>query len=174
MSVSPTSMTAKLPPFPAGPPQELLMSSAFLIKRLGMMIKESSLAALEPTGLTHQHHAVLTLLDEGVRETQGEIADTLGYDRSHLVGLLDELEAKSLVERRRDPGDRRRHLVSLTPAGKKSLGRLRAIAKQLEEEFLAPLDAAERRTLHTLLLELAAHHDPRCGGAPYPTEPANS
>ena len=52
MSVSPTPMTTKLQPFPAGPPQELLLSSAFLIKRLGMMIKESSLAALEPTGLT--------------------------------------------------------------------------------------------------------------------------
>ena len=57
-------------------------------------IKERSLEALESTGLTPQHHAVLSLLDEGTRETQGEIADTLGYDRSHLVGLLDELEEK--------------------------------------------------------------------------------
>ena len=130
MSISPTPMTTKLPPFPAGPPQELLLSSAFLIKRLGMMIKESSLAALEPTGLTPQHHAVLTLLDEGMRETQGEIADTLGYDRSHLVGLLDELEEKGYAERRRDPADRRRQLVSLTPAGKAALDRA---TRDLEE-----------------------------------------
>ena len=71
MSVSPTPMTTKLQPFPAGPPQELLMSSAFLIKRLGMMIKESSLTALEPTGLTPQHHAVLTLLDAGSARDAG-------------------------------------------------------------------------------------------------------
>src|SRR6187397_3375771 len=127
MSISPTPVASKLTPFPAGPPQELLSSSAFLIKRLGMMIKESSLAALEPTGLTPQHHAVLSLLDEGTRETQGEIADTLGYDRSHLVGLLDELEDKGFVERKRDTADRRRQLVSLTAAGKEMLGELRAI-----------------------------------------------
>ena len=59
------------------------------------MIKERAHDALEPTGLTPQHYAVLSLLDEGTRETQGEIADTLGYDRSHLVGLLDELEEQA-------------------------------------------------------------------------------
>ena len=104
--------------------------------------------ALESTGLTPQHHAVLSLLDEGTRETQGEIADTLGYDRSHLVGLLDELEEKGFVERQRDPGDRRRQLVSLTAAGKEMLGELRMIAKRVEKEFLAPLDAEQKRALH--------------------------
>jgi DNA-binding MarR family transcriptional regulator len=158
MSTTPTP----LPPLPAGAPRELLLSSAFLLKRLGWMIKDRSIDALESTGLTHQHHAVLSLLDEGTRETQGEIADTLGYDRSHLVGLLDELEEKGLVERKRDPGDRRRQLVSLTAAGKDTLGELRMIAKSVEKEFLAPLDADEKRTLHALLLELAGYHDPRC------------
>jgi MarR family transcriptional regulator, lower aerobic nicotinate degradation pathway regulator len=153
-----------------GPPKELLTSPTFLAKRVGFAIKERMMEAFEESGLSMYDHAILTLLDEEPTETQAQIADALGYDRSQLVGLLDELEQKGLVERRRDPDDRRRHVVSLTPAGKKTYARLREVAKQLDEEFLAPLDAAERKTLHALLLELAAYHDPRCGGAPHETD----
>ena len=162
MTTTPTPVTASPQ---AGPSRELLLSTPFLLKRLGMAVKERALAAFESTGLNPQHHAVLSLLDEGARETQATIADALGYDRGHLVGLLDELEGKGFVERRRDPGDRRRHLVSLTPTGADALRELRSIAKSVEKEFLSPLAPDERRTLHALLLELARYHDPRCAGA---------
>jgi DNA-binding MarR family transcriptional regulator len=148
-----------------GPSRELMLSTPFLLKRLGMAVKERSLRAFEPTGLNPQHHAVLSLLDEDARETQATIADALGYDRSQLVGILDELEEKGYVERRRDKADRRRHLVSLTPAGAAVLRELRAIAKQVQKEFLAPLSSDEQQALHALLLTLASHHDPRCAGA---------
>jgi DNA-binding MarR family transcriptional regulator len=144
-----------------GPPKELLTSASFLLKRLGFVIKERMMEALEETGLSGYHHAVLALLDEEPRETQAMIADALGYDRSHLVGVLDELEEKGLIERRRDPSDRRRHLVSLTPAGEKALARLRAIAKRVDDEFFEPLSADERKTLKGLLARLASHHDAR-------------
>ena len=144
-----------------GPPTELVSSSSFLIKRLGFLMKERMMDAFEATGLSPYHHAVLALLHEDPRETQAMIAEALGYDPSHLVGVLDELEERELVERRRDPTDRRRHLVSLTPAGKQELTRLRAVIKRVENEFFAPLDAAEREALNELLLRLASHHDPR-------------
>src|SRR5438270_10983311 len=102
-------------------PEELVASTAFLLKRLGFLAKEKALGPYERTGLGPYHHAILIALDEGAPETQGEIADTLGYDRGQLVGLLDDLEEQHLVERRRDPSDRRRHLVRLTPDGRRAL-----------------------------------------------------
>jgi DNA-binding MarR family transcriptional regulator len=152
-------------------PTELVASSLFLLKRLGFAAKQRSVEEYEKFGLSPYHHAILALLDEGVPETQAAIADALGYDRGTLVGLLDELEEQKLVERKRDPDDRRRHLVRLTADGKRTLGRLRALARRLEDEFLAPLDAEQRETLHSLLLDLAQRHEPRCAS---PAPPAAS
>ena len=143
-------------------PAELVASTSFLLKRLGFAVKERSMSAYEETGLHPYHHAVMLLLDEGSRETQGAIADALGYDRGQLVGLLDELEERSFVERKRDPNDRRRHLVRLTADGKKTLRKLRALAGRLDDDFLAPLSDDEREALHSLLLRLAEVHEPRC------------
>lgn len=148
------------PAAPPSLPEELVASTVFLLKRLGLAAKEQAIQAYEPTGLNPYHHAVLALLDEGSRETQGAIADSLGYDRGQLVGLLDELEQQGLVERRRDPSDRRRHTVRLTPAGRRELAKLRALTRTLEDEFLAPLDDRERARLHTLLQRLAQQHLP--------------
>ena len=143
-------------------PEELISSTSFLLKRLGFAAKDKAMEAYERSGLHPYHHAVLAVLDEGSRETQGAIADALGYDRGQLVGLLDELEDRGLVERRRDPADRRRHIVRLTPAGKRALAKLRALARQLDDEFLATLDEDERAQLHALLLRLAQQHLPHC------------
>src|SRR6266496_5485806 len=155
---------ATAPPLPAPQhlPEELVSSATFLLKRLGYAAKERSMKAYEQTGLHPYHYAILLVLSERSLETQGAIADALGYDRGQLVGLLDELEEQGLVERRRDANDRRRHLVSLTPEGKRALRRLRALSHQTEDEFLAPLSDEERATLHALLLRLAEKHEPRC------------
>src|SRR5690349_21782387 len=115
-----------------------------------MAAKERSFDAYEAAGLHPYHHAILAALDEGSRETQGAIADALGYDKGQLVGLLDELEEAGLIERRRDPADRRRHVVRMTPAGRKTLERLRKLSARLEDEFLETLDDAQRRELHDL------------------------
>ena len=143
------------------PPKELRTSVSFLLKRLGFRLKDRTIQAYEGTGLSPYDHGVLALLDEEPVETQAMIADSLGYDRSHLVGVLDDLEARELIARRRDPADRRRHLVTLTPAGKEAMERLRAVAKEVEDEFFEPLSASERKELFELLARVARHHDPR-------------
>jgi DNA-binding MarR family transcriptional regulator len=160
--VSATSLPTPSSPPVVRLPEELVGSATFLLKRLGFAAKERSLHAYEQTGLHPYHFAILLVLSERSLETQGAIADALGYDRGQLVGLLDELEERGLVERRRDANDRRRHLVSLTPEGKRTLRRLRAISRQTEDDFLAPLSDEERATLHALLLRLAEKHEPRC------------
>lgn len=168
MDVTDTQIPA--PEARPGPPKELLASNVFLLKRLGFAAKDRSHAAFEGSGLSAFHYAVLALLGEDPRETQAQIADALGYDRSLIVRLLDELEERELVLRKRDPEDRRRHVVKLTPAGRSALIELRAIVQRLEDEFLAPLSAEESETLRVLLAKVASYHDPRCilrGPAPH-------
>ena len=142
-------------------PRELIASPAFLLGRLGAGLKLRAFKEFEQAGFSPYHYSVLALLDEGTRETQATIADALQLDRSVLVGLLDTIEEKGLIERRRDQNDRRRHLVSLTAAGKQQLEELRRIVRSLEDEFLAPIDADTRATLHSILLTLAESTDSR-------------
>ena len=121
------------------------------------------MAAYEETGLHPYHYAILLVLDEGSRETQGSIADALGYDRGQLVGLLDELEEQGLVERKRDPNDRRRHLVRHDRRGHEDAAPpARARAPDRGRVPRAAERARSAAQLHALLLRLAEKHEPRC------------
>jgi DNA-binding MarR family transcriptional regulator len=142
-------------------PREFVESPSFLAKRVGMMAKQKTIDAFEQADAVPFAYGVLAVLAQGACATQAAIADALVYDRSYLVGLLDELEEAGLIERRRDTKDRRRHVVTLTDAGARELDRLRALVRDVDEELLAPLDDAERETLRGLLAKLAAAHDPR-------------
>ena len=83
--------------------------------------------------------------------SQRAISDHLGLDASDVVGVLDILEKAGMVERRRDPDDRRRHAVVLTESGEQASARLTVLRAEAESRVLAGLDPAERRQLAELL-----------------------
>ena len=142
-------------------PRELLSSTVFLLGRVGYAAKARAMEEFEEIGFSPYHYGVLTVLEESPRQTQAEIADALHVDRSQLVGLLDTLEERGLIERQRDSADRRRHVVRLTADGTTQLCGLREITRRIEEEFLEPLAPEERKALHELLLRVATHRDAR-------------
>jgi DNA-binding MarR family transcriptional regulator len=88
--------------------------------------------------------------------SQREISDHLGLDASDVVGVLDVLERAAMVERRRDPHDRRRHAVVLTEAGEKAAQRFATLRAEVENRVLAGLDPDERRELVDLLNRVTA------------------
>ena len=94
---------------------------------------------------------VLAVVEKLQPVSQRQISDHLGLDASDVVGVLDILEAASMVERRRDPRDRRRHAVVLTDQGETAARRFAALRVKATERALADLDPDERRTLVDLL-----------------------
>jgi DNA-binding MarR family transcriptional regulator len=139
-------------------PKELLGSSLFLLGKLGWAIKGRVMHEFEDAGFSMYQYSVLAILARGSCEAQSIIADALSLDRSQLVGVLDDLEQRGLIERQRDSTDRRRQMVSLTGEGKRQLGKLRRTVEQIEASVLEPLDAKSRQALHQLLLTLFEHN----------------
>ena len=83
--------------------------------------------------------------------SQREISEAIGLDPSDLVAKLDQLEHAGFVERRRDPADRRRNVVVVTPEGKDAAGRLSEIGARAEAAVLERLTPAERKELARLI-----------------------
>jgi DNA-binding MarR family transcriptional regulator len=108
-------------------------------------------AALKQLGLTARQVGILTLVVERHPMTQRQLGETLGVDRTTMVALLDDLEAKGLVERQRDTRDRRAFLIQPTAKGVEEQGRAVQELDEMASAFLHPLSEAQRRQLADLL-----------------------
>jgi DNA-binding MarR family transcriptional regulator len=128
-----------------------------LIVRLSRMAGYRLGEALAAMEMRTHEFAVLNHLSEAGPLSQQELGQALRINPSNLVGLLDLLEADGLLVRLRDPADRRRHRVQLTPAGRQRLARARHAAEAAEEDLLSPLAPAEREQLRGALERLVGH-----------------
>lgn len=107
---------------------------------------------------------VLRSVAQGRPRSQLALAQLLGVDKTVMTYLLDELEGAGLVTRRPDPADRRARQVTITAAGTVALEEFGRRLDEAEEKVLAPLNAAERKTLRELLGR-AANSAQSVGGA---------
>ncbi len=143
---------------PAGPRgfhEALAKHTGFLISRMGMVAQKNFAELLEELDLNPRMWGVLNVLDHEGPITQQALGMSVGSDPSSMVAILDELEARGLVERRRHPTDRRAHALYLTDQARDTLARGRELARRAQDELLAPLNAQERKQLHSYLLRLA-------------------
>ena len=123
--------------------------SMLLLTRLAKVVYRRS--SEELLGMRLRRFVTLSYLRDHGQVPQQQMCETLSLDANNLVLLLNELEDAGHVRRSRDPGDRRRHIVELTDAGRRALERAERAQESIEDEVLAGLSPAERATLHDLL-----------------------
>ncbi|MGH9481968.1 MAG: MarR family winged helix-turn-helix transcriptional regulator [Terriglobales bacterium] len=111
---------------------------------------------LEKLGLSRPHSGILWNLSFSPSITQRQLAARLRIVPSRLVGLLDELESKRLIERRRSPDDRRRHALYVTEQGRATMKRIGELSREHEKDLLAALSEEEQGKLGELLHRVAA------------------
>jgi len=136
-----------------------------LLDYLARKMRQRAQTELAPLGLRPRHLVALTVLRDRGGSTQQALAATLGMDGTNIVGLLNELEAENLVERRRSPEDRRRHLVQLTEAGAQQLTKAECALSAVEDEVLGALNEAQRETLYSLLQQAVTGREAACAEA---------
>jgi len=120
-----------------------------LLTRLAKQVYRRSSEQL--LGMHVRHLIALSYVRDHDGGPQQELAEALCMDANNVVLLLNELEDLGYVTRRRDPSDRRRHLVDLTSAGRRGLGTAEHAQETIEDDVLQALDADERATLWRLL-----------------------
>ena len=126
----------------------------FLLFRASQASLSLANQMLAEIALCARQVGILTMVTELEPMTQKALADALRIDRTTMVALLDDLEAKGYVARQRHPRDRRAFLVHPTGPGRAAKIDAVRILDEQQQRFLAPLTPAERRQLAVLLKRL--------------------
>ena len=125
-----------------------------LMIKLGRITMHRFTEALEPFGIRPRHVAALIELRDHGELTQQSLCGQLHLDPTNLVAILNELERRGYAKRRRDPEDRRRHLVEVSPKGLAVIEKVSEVMDGVEDELLGGVDPAERDQVEGLLTSI--------------------
>jgi DNA-binding MarR family transcriptional regulator len=140
------SMAVETPTKPA-----VDLPASVLIARVARLVRSRLDAALGPSELRQRQLVALSYLRDHGPARQQALAQSLCMDASSLVCLLNDLEDRDLIARRRDREDRRRGILDLTDHGREALLESDAALAGIDAEILADLDQSERDDLRALL-----------------------
>jgi len=125
-----------------------------LMIKLGRITMHRFTEALEPFGIRPRHVAALIELRDRGELTQQSLCGQLHLDPTNLVAILNELERRGFAARRRDPEDRRRHLVEVSKKGLAVIEKVSEVMDGVEDDLLDGLEPAEREQLEGLLTSI--------------------
>jgi DNA-binding MarR family transcriptional regulator len=131
------------------------LPASVLIARVARLVRSRLDAALGPSELRQRQLVALSYLRDHGPARQQALAQSLCMDASSLVCLLNDLEDRDLIARRRDREDRRRGILELTDHGREALAESDAVLADIDAEILAALDESERADLRALLGRLS-------------------
>ena len=150
---------AKANPAPLEDESDIEGLLGYNLKRAYMIVRDDFRKQVEQSVLSPRSFSVLTLIVESSGLTQSAVARQLGIERSGLVAIIDDLEARGLAERRAVPGDRRAQALMATEAGHDLHAQILARVHAHERALLASLDPAEQAQLLTLLRKFRSAHE---------------
>lgn len=146
------------------PPTALRSSPSWLVNQAGVYAQRL-LNERMASGEAHRHHlSALAALAEHGPLSQAALGRRCHLDRSDVAAIVSELAGRGYLARETDPVDRRRNIVTLTPAGARHLERLRSLASEAQADLLEPLTVGEREQLTSLLGKVVEHHAELRGG----------
>ena len=139
-------------------PARLRALPSWLINQAALPASRLVSEGLAGAHARRHHYSLLAALDKGGPVSQATLSRRTTIDRSDMVATINELAEQGLVERSPDPTDRRRNVITITPAGRRQLRKLDRLLAGIQDELLSPLSATERQQLIRLLTRIVEHH----------------
>ncbi len=139
-------------------PARLTAKPSWLLTQLAVHAHRLASDGFGEVGARGYHYRILAALDEFGAGSQADLGRRCSMDRSDVVAAINELAGQGFVERKPDPEDRRRNIVTLTEAGDRQLRRMDRALDKVQDDLLRPLSAGDREDLTRLLTRLLAHH----------------